>query len=221
MRGASRARLAIVRAALVTVLAVFGINACGTFGSTTGEQTLTAPPLVPQPQPQFTPLQTVPAPTTTVTIPEPLGIPIAIPFESYAREPVVEYGSIEIPKIGLIHRTFHGVTLHNIDQGPSHWPGTATPGKRGNAVFAGHRVTNSRPFLRVNELEAGDEVTFRVAGTKSTYRVTETLVVGPTAVWIADQTEDATATLYACHPPGSAAQRIVVKMALAWTGADE
>ncbi len=46
------------------------------------------------------------------------------------------------------------------------------------------------------------------------YEVTETMIVGPDAMWIIDQTEDATATLFACHPPGSVAQRIVVKLAL-------
>jgi len=202
---------------VVTVAAVFTVNACGAFGTTTGEQTLTAPPRLPSPTPQLLPFQAIP----TTTVPEPLGIPIAIPFDSYATEPVVEYGMIEIPKIGLVHRLYQGVTLHNIDRGPSHWPGTAAPGKRGNAVFAGHRVTWSHPFLRVDELIAGDEVTFRVDGVRSVYRVTETLVVWPEDTWIADQTAEPTATLYACHPLGSAAQRIVVKMALASTGAGE
>lgn len=215
VREGRSARLAVARAVLVMVAAVFTVNACGSFGTTTGEQTLTAPPPLPSPSPQLIPFQTIPP---SATIPEPLGIPIAIPFDSYAPERVVEIGTIEIPKIDLVHRLFQGVTLHNIDAGPSHWPGTAVPGKRGNAVFAGHRVTHSRPFLRVNELGAGDEVTFRVAGIRSVYRVTETLVVWPDDVWIADQSDEPTATLYACHPPGSAAQRIVVRMALVSTG---
>ena len=217
VRDADRARLAVAKALLVTVVAVFTVNACGSFGTTTGEQTLTAPVQFPRPEPQLLPIQTIPS---TTTVPEALGIPIAIPFESYAQEPIVEYGSIEIPRIGLVHQTFHGVTLHNIDQGPSHWPGSATPGKRGNAVFAGHRVTHSHPFLRINELELGDEVIFRAAGIRSVYRVTESLVVGPDATWIADQTAEPTATLYACHPPGSAAQRYVVKLAMAMSGPD-
>jgi sortase A len=137
-----------------------------------------------------------------------------MPLDSYADEPVVEYGSIEIPKIGLVHPLFEGVTLHNIDNGPSHWPGTATPGQRGNAVFAGHRVTNSQPFRRIDELVPGDEVIFRVKGVRSTYRVTGSLVVDADATWIATQTREATATLYACHPLGSTAQRYVVRLEL-------
>ena len=217
MRKASRARLAVLRAVLITAVGVFGINACGTFGPTTGEQTVVAPPRQAEPAGRLIPLQTVP---TTTTVPEPLTVPIDIPFDSYASEPVVEFGWIEIPKIDLLHRAYQGVTLHNIDRGPSHWPGSALPGKRGNAVFAGHRVTHSHPFLRVHELVAGDEVVFRVDGVRSVYRVTESFVVSPDDTWIANQTDASTATLYACHPPGSDAQRYVVKMALASTGPD-
>ena len=40
-------------------------------------------------------------------------------------------------------------------------------------------------------------------------------MVSPDDTWIADQTPEPTGTLYACHPPGSAAYRYVVKLALA------
>ena len=107
------------------------------------------------------------------------------------------------------------MTLHNIDLGPSHWTGTALPGQPGNTVFAGHRITNSHPFRHLDQLVAGDEVIFTVDGVRSVYRVTGSMVVGPDETWIADQTPDATGTLYACHPPGSLAYRYVVKLALA------
>src|SRR5438105_63743 len=84
--------------------------------------------------------------------------PVDVPTDPYANGPVQQIGTIEIPKIGLVHPIFHGITLRNIDHGPSHWPGTAMPGEIGNAVFAGHRVTHTHPFLRLNELEPGDQV---------------------------------------------------------------
>jgi sortase A len=150
------------------------------------------------------------APPTTV-----LPRPVRIPDDPYAPEPVVEIGTIEIPRIGLVHPLFEGVTLNNIDRGPSHWPGSAMPGERGNAVVAGHRATNGRPFARIHELEAGDLVVFSVGGTRSTYAVTDSLVVRPADTWIADQTPATTATLYACHPPGSEEFRYVVRLVLA------
>lgn len=122
----------------------------------------------------------------------------------------MEIGSIEIPAIGLSHRIFQGVTLNNIDRGPSHWTGSALPGQPGNAVFAGHRVTRTRPFRNIDSLKPGDEVIFNVGANRSVYRVTGNQVVEPEDTWIANQTEAYTATLYACHPPGSARYRYVV-----------
>lgn len=140
--------------------------------------------------------------------------PVRIPDDPYAPEPVVEIGTIEIPKLGLHHVLLQGVTLRNIDRGPSHWTGSALPGQPGNAVVAGHRSTRGQPFRDLDDLVAGDTVTFTVGGVRSTYWVTSSRVVGPEDTWIADQTETPTATLYACHPPGSATQRYVVNLAL-------
>ena len=142
----------------------------------------------------------------------PLPEPVVIPVNSYAPEPVKEIGTIEIPALGLKHRAFQGVTLHNIDRGPSHWTGSALPGQMGNTVFAGHRATRSQPFLRIDALDPGDKVIFTVGGVRSTYRVTDHLVVDPSASWIADQTPAYTGTLYACHPVGSTAERYVVRL---------
>ena len=105
--------------------------------------------------------------------------------------------------------------MRNIDLGPAHWPGTALPGQVGNTVFAGHRVTHDRPFRHIDTLVPGDEVIFTVNGARSVYHVTGSQIVNPEDVWIADQTPTATGTLYACHPPGSAAKRFVVRLAMA------
>jgi sortase A len=163
---------------------------------------------------------TVPPPPTTVAAPLPRqSKPVSNPG-SYAPEPIVEIGMIEIPKIGLNHRVMEGITLRNIDFGPSHWPGTAFPGENGNAVFAGHRVTHTHPFLRINELEPGDLVIFHIQGRKSTYSMTSSQIVFPNQLEIVNQTEEPTATLFACHPPHSAKQRYVVHLALVETVAE-
>ena len=47
------------------------------------------------------------------------------------------------------------------------------------------------------------------------YRVVSTEIVNPDAIRVVDQTYAKTATLFACHPPGSVAQRIVVHLELA------
>lgn len=145
--------------------------------------------------------------------------PIDVPADPYAKEPLVEIGTITIPRIGLNHRLFHGITLNNIDHGPSHWPGSAYPGQAGNAVIAGHRVTHSRPFRNIDQLAAGDQVIFLVRGIRSVYSVVGHDIVTPKATWIANPTLTPTATLFACHPPGSAKLRYVVRLGLVSTGA--
>ena len=121
---------------------------------------------------------------------------------------------IDIPAIGLSHATYEGIDLATINRGPSHWPGTALPGERGNTVFPGHRTTYTRPFLDIDKLRSGDEVIFTSAAGRFTYHVTETFVVGPNDTWIVERTEEPTFTIFACHPKGSARQRYVVKGAL-------
>jgi sortase A len=165
-----------------------------------------------------TPTTVTTAPPTTTTV-APVAVsrpprPVAAPRDSYAAEPIVEIGTIEIPRIGLNHRIMHGISLRNIDHGPSHWPGTAMPGENGNTVFAGHRVTHSKPFRNIDQLQLDDQVIFRIHGLKSVYKVTGSSIVYPDALHITNQTAEPTGTLFACHPPGSARQRFVVHLAL-------
>lgn len=153
------------------------------------------------------------APPVTAPAPAPAG-PVRVPKDPYAPEPLIQIGTIEIPKIGLTHNIFEGISLRTIDNGPSHWPGTALPGQVGNAVFAGHRVTKTRPFRNIDQLVVGDLVIFTINGSRSTYAVTGSEVVTPKELRIVDQTPTPTATLFACHPPGSAKFRYVVHLAL-------
>lgn len=123
-------------------------------------------------------------------------------------------GSIEIPRIGLTRSIFEGIELSTLDYGPGHWPGTAMPGEAGNVVVAGHRVSHNADFRNLDQLSSGDEVIFNTGSRRHVYHVEYTEIVQPDAVWIIDQTPDATATLFACHPPGSVSQRIVVHLQL-------
>ncbi len=168
------------------------------------------PPVVPH---RLTTTTTSPRVATTVAT----ARPVDPPADPYADEPHVVLGSIEIPKLGLSVPLNQGISLRSIDRGPSHWPGTAVPGQVGNTVIAGHRVTKTKPFRHIDSLAVGDEIIFTVDGTRSVYAVTGHEVVTPDATWIVNQTEDATATLFACHPPGSARYRYVVRASLVST----
>jgi LPXTG-site transpeptidase (sortase) family protein len=137
--------------------------------------------------------------------------PDPAPADPYAPTPIVQVGIVDIPKIRLAHPVYEGITLTVLDHGPSHWPGSAMPCEIGNAVFPGHRVTHSHPFLDLDLLSPGDQIVFRMPGRDCVYAVTGTQIVKPKDVWVTDPTPKPTVTLIACHPKHSAAQRIVVK----------
>ncbi len=132
-----------------------------------------------------------------------------------ARDPYVELGSIDIPRLHLSRLLLEGIHLETLDHGPGHWPGTAMPGQPGNVVVAGHRVSHNRDFRYIDRLRLGDEVIFNTADGRFRYVVTGADVVGGTATFITDQTAEPTATLFACHPPGSTRYRYVVHLAYA------
>jgi sortase A len=159
---------------------------------------------------------TTTAPTTTVYSGPPtlapgatLPIPVFPPGPGEV-DPDVFVGEIEIPAIMLKSPMYFGVTDATFDRGVGWWPNTARPGEVGNVVLGGHRTSWPKPFRYVDLLEPGDEIVFTTDTGRHVYAVSRTEVVYPDAMWIVDQTPAATATLFACHPVGSTAQRIVV-----------
>ncbi len=156
--------------------------------------------------------------STTTTVAVTLPNPENPPEDPRAPEPLVAVGTIEIPRIGVTKSMYEGITLTTLDHGPGHWPGTAMPGQQGNVVVAGHRVSHDKPFRNIDQLEPGDDVIFTTDDGRFVYKVTGTEVVYPDAMWIVDQTADYTATLFACTPPGSTRQRIVIHLAYAPNG---
>ena len=136
-----------------------------------------------------------------------------------ARQPVyhrsqssgIDVGTLRIPAIGLTETVRSGVAIEVIDRGVSQWAGTARPGEPGNVVLAGHRTTHTRPFHDLDRLRVGDLVFLRDGhGFDVMYRVSDTFIVDPTAIWITYDRGEASLTMFACHPKGSASQRIVV-----------
>ena len=149
-----------------------------------------------------------------------LSLPAMAPAvsEERAASPIIEIGSIQIPSIHVDHKIYEGVTLTVVDHGPGHWPGSAMPGDPGNSVFAVHRTTHDHPFGDLDLVKKGDQVIFEMGGRRAVYEVTDTLIVDGSNTDIALPTPDPTVTLFACHPKGSAAQRIVAQGKLVSTG---
>jgi sortase A len=209
-------RIRGLRARVFTLLAVVAILAAaaltaaavtrGTSRDRAGDSPLVAPATTTPPTTHRT-TTTRPVTTTTYHLPQPEDAP----SDPYAPTPLVQVGVIEIPKIGLVHQVYEGITLTVIDHGPGHWPGSAMPCQRGNTVFPGHRVTHSHPFLNIDQLAPGDQIVFHMKGRDCVYAVTGTQIVLPSDIGVVDPTPEPTVTIIACHPKHSAAQRIVVK----------
>jgi sortase A len=169
------------------------------------------------------------AAATTTTLP-PLPVPVDAPADNEV-EPQVLHGRIQIPKIEVDSPLLEGIRISTLDYGPGHWPGTALPGQLGNVVVAGHRTSHNADFRRLDELVAGDQVIFDLdamegfvradgvevtaptadtEGGRHVYVVHSVEIVQPDAMWVVAQDYRHSATLFACHPPGSVAERIVV-----------
>jgi sortase A len=131
-------------------------------------------------------------------------------------------GEIRIPRIGVEFTMVEGVDLANLARGPGHFPTTPLPGQAGNAAVAGHRVTHSAPFNRIDELEPGDLINVETFQGAFTYEVVPGGGVDPNATVghriitplqteiLAQTPGQNTITLMACHPKYDLKQRIVV-----------
>jgi sortase A len=156
-------------------------------------------------------LETVPPPLPTLPAAPPPPTTVApSPASSGGGSGGGGLGRIEIPKLGVSAGLQSGVALSVLDRGPGHWPGTALPGQPGNVVVAGHRTSHGGIFRYINTLVPGDQIIFENGDGRFVYAVTGTQIVNPDAMWIIGQGGGSRATLFACHPPGSTAQRIVV-----------
>jgi sortase A len=202
-----RSRRAIAAAAVGLALAIAGGATIAAVSHDGSAHALAPSPTTTTASTTSTPTTVRPSTTTTIALPH----PAPAPADPYANVPVTQIGTILIPKIGLAHPIFEGVWLTVVDHGPGHWPGSAQPGRIGNSVFAGHRVTHTHPFLDLDQLAPGDNVVFDMPYGVYTYAVTSITIVLPTDVAITDPTPTPTITLFACNPKHSAAQRIVVK----------
>lgn len=215
-----RRMVAIVVAALLVigvagaVVAIDLDSAPNTVASFNADSATTTTTTTPTTTSTSTTTTTSTSTTTTSSLALQMTQPIAPPSDQRGAENNPQLGRIAIPKIGLDSELHEGIRLTTLDRGPGHWPGSAMPGQIGNVVVAGHRTSHGAEFRHLDALAPGDEVVFSTADGTFTYHVTGTQIVTPDALWITNPTSTPTATLFACHPLGSTAKRIVVSLAL-------
>ena len=126
--------------------------------------------------------------------------------------PIVEgapVARILIPKIRLDEIVLEGVADDELNAAPGHYPGSAFPGERGNAIVSAHR---DRQFDRLDELVVGDTIRTESGAMNTRWIVTSRRVVDKNAPALF-RTQDATLTLTTCWPIryfGPAPQRLIV-----------
>ncbi len=121
---------------------------------------------------------------------------------------------IKIPKIDLEQVVLSGVSPEVLKNGPGHYTGTALPGQRGNIGIAGHRVTYTHPFNRVDELDNGDKIILETIDNIYEYRVISKQQLEPNDLRALKPTKDARVTLTTCTPKYSARYRLDVQASL-------
>ncbi|MGB3414372.1 MAG: class E sortase [Microbacteriaceae bacterium] len=130
------------------------------------------------------------------------------------------FAIIRIPKFGEDYQRIiaEGVgpnVMNDRKTGVGHYPGTTMPGDFGNFALAAHRLGNGGPFLRVNELLAGDEILITSGETTWVYAVTRLETVRPQQTEVLDAVPGKRElTMTTCHPMYQWHQRLIVKAEL-------
>lgn len=133
----------------------------------------------------------------------------------------VSYYTISIPRI-KVENAVVAIGGEDLNEHIIQYPGTALPGKRGNAVLFGHSILpifyNPKNYLAIFSLlptlKKGDEILVDYDGVSYTYEVEEMFEVSPHDIQVLDQdSSDSFITLVTCVPPGdpSLPRRLIVR----------
>ena len=115
-----------------------------------------------------------------------------------------------IPSLGLDEIVVEGVGDDELNAGPGHLPGSATPGEPGNAVISAHR---DRHFSSLGDLRVGDTVYTETSSRRVSWIVTKRRVVGAGRPALFS-TAEPVLTLTTCWPIrylGTAPDRLIIE----------
>ena len=119
-------------------------------------------------------------------------------------------GRIKIPRLGANYVFVSGVSSKELAKGPGHYSTTALPGEHGTVGIAGHRTTYAAPFRNIDKLKPGDRIDVRMPYGRFAYQVEGRIVVSPSNTGSLRRVRHDRLALTTCHPPFSAAKRLVV-----------
>ncbi|CEL23899.1 MULTISPECIES: class E sortase [Methanobacterium] len=110
-----------------------------------------------------------------------------------------------IPKIGVDQ------TINNksVDYGIYHEPQSAKPGS-GTVVLFGHRTLHGSPFLKLDQLQAGDNITLEWPGIGYVEYIVENSTIVPADYRLSVEQGDVL-FLITCYPLGSTKERLMIE----------
>ncbi len=122
----------------------------------------------------------------------------------------VSFYTISIPKL-KIENAIVAIGGEDLTKNLIQYPGTALPGKNGNAVIFGHSIlpifynpkNYTAIFSTLPTLKEGDDVFIEYDGISYKFKIEELFEIYPTDIQILEQNpSDAFITLVTCVPPG-------------------
>ena len=130
--------------------------------------------------------------------------------------------SLSIPKVKIENAEVSAVdtdlAVHLV-----HFPGTALPPNKGNAVVFGHSTlpqlydpTNYKTiFANIHNLTVDDKLLIKINDAIFTYKITSiTIVDAEETSYLAQQSDDSYLTIVTCTPPGTIWKRLIIKSKL-------
>lgn len=158
-----------------------------------------------------------------------LGLPVSSPdYQTIApkieEKVVTKESKIIIPKINVDapivfpQTADNKVILDSLKGGVAHYPGTALPGRAGNAFFTGHSSYYwwsdggyNRIFTNLDKLRANDLVYIYYEGKEYVYKIKDSIIVLPSQTEVLNPTAGATISLMTCTPVGTNLKRLIVR----------
>lgn len=137
----------------------------------------------------------------------------------------VRFYNISIPRLKIKDATV-AIGGEDLSDSLIQYPGTAYPGKRGNAVIFGHSILpqfyDPKDYLSIfstlNTLKEGDEIVTNYDGVVYKYLIEDIFEVSPTDIQILEQNSSSSfLTLVTCTPPGHPLRprRLIVRARIA------
>ena len=135
---------------------------------------------------------------------------------------IPDFYSISIPSLGLSDAVVslfdEDLTKHLVQ-----YPQTALPGQPGSPVIFGHSTLPqffdakkyTTIFSNLPKVKPGSDIFVKYNDQEYTYRVTSTIEVKPSELWVLKQNYNAkTIKVITCVPPGTTLKRLVVEASL-------